>query len=395
MPHDGAGGIGSGVIIDESGIILTNNHVVAGGGDVVVRLHDGREYKAVEVKTDPKTDLAVVRIEGAEDLKVADLGDSEESQVGDWVLALGDPFGLEGTVTAGIISAKGRGIGITDRESFLQTDAAINPGNSGGPLVNLDGQVVGINTAIHSRSGGNQGVGFAIPINLAKWVSKQLIEDGVVRRAYLGVMIQPVNHQLAEQFGVKAKQGVVVSGVQDGTPAEKAGLKAGDVIVEFGGKPVNSPQQLQGLVEQTPIGSKSDLVVVRDGKRVKLNVTVRQQPDEYGLASMRRQGSQPGETESFRFERLGMDVETLTDEVAEQLGVKADHGVVITNVRSGGVADRAGLETGMVIVEAGRKPVKSAGDLEKALTDESLEKGLLLLVRTQSGSSFVVLRAEK
>ncbi|NUQ60856.1 MAG: Do family serine endopeptidase [Pirellulales bacterium] len=395
LPDDGAGGIGSGVMIDASGLILTNNHVVAGGGDIVVRLHDGREFKAVEVKTDPRTDLAVVRIEGAKDLKVAKLGDSDQAMVGDWVLALGDPFGLEGTVTAGIISAKGRGLGIADRENFIQTDAAINPGNSGGPLVNLDGEVVAINTAIHTRSGGNQGVGFAIPINLAKWVSDQLVKEGVVRRAYLGVMIQPVTHQLAEQFGVKAKEGVLVSNVQEGTPAEKAGLKPGDVIVEFAGQPVASPQQLQGVVEQTAINQKANMVVVRDGKRVTLNVTVKEQPSDYGTASMRRKQAEQDDAESSRFEKLGMEVETLTAEVAERLGVKADHGVVITGVESGSLADRAGLETGMVIVEAGRKPVKSVENLEKVITDEALQKGLLLLVRTQAGSNFVVLRGEK
>jgi serine protease Do len=395
IPRDGIAGIGSGVIIDQSGTILTNNHVVAGGGDVLVRLHDGREFKAAEVLTDPKTDLAVVRIEGAEDLKAARLGNSDEVQVGDWVLALGDPFGLEGTVTAGIISAKGRGIGIADRENFLQTDAAINPGNSGGPLANLDGEVVGINTAIHSQNGGNQGVGFAIPINLAKWVSTQLVEKGKVRRAYLGVMIQPVTYPLAQQFGVKTRQGVVVSNVQDGTPAEKAGLKPGDVIVEFGGRPVKSPQELQGMVEQTPIGEKTSLVVVRDGKRQTLPVKLEEQPSDYGVVSMGRGGSQQSEAESSRFEKLGMEVETLTEEVAEQLGVKADHGVVITRVEPASPAARAGLETGAVIVEAGRKPVKSVEDLDKVLSDESLEKGVLLLVRTPRGSSFVVIQAEK
>ncbi|NLX96116.1 MAG: Do family serine endopeptidase [Rhodopirellula sp.] len=395
IPQDRARGIGSGVIIDESGIILTNNHVVEGGGDIIVRLHDGRELKATKVKTDPKTDLAVVYIEGAKDLKAAKLGDSEQAMVGDWVLALGDPFGLEGTVTAGIISAKGRGIGITDRENFIQTDAAINPGNSGGPLVNLDGEVVGINTAIHSRSGGNQGVGFAIPINLAKWVSNQLIEKGVVRRAYLGVMIQPVTHQLAEQFGVKAKQGVVVSNVQEGTPAAKAGLEPGDVIVEFAGREVSSPQELQGVVEQTPVNKGAEMVVVRDGKRVKLGVTLEPQPEDYGLASMREKRSKDSEAEASRFEKLGLEVETLTAEVAEQLDVKADHGVVITGIESGSLADRAGLETGMVILEAARKPIKSAEDFEKAVSDESLAKGVLLLVRTETGSSFVVLRSEK
>ena len=208
MPGQGMIGAGSGVIVDPSGVILTNNHVVAGGGKVMVRLQDGREFKAVDIKTDPKTDLAVLRIEGAGTLPAARLGDSSKVEIGDWVLALGQPFGLEGTVTAGIVSAKERGIGITDREDFIQTDAAINPGNSGGPLVNLDGEVVGINTAISSNNGGYQGVGFAIPANLAKWVGGQLETAGKVQRAYLGVGIQLVTQPLAEQFKVKVHEGV-------------------------------------------------------------------------------------------------------------------------------------------------------------------------------------------
>ena len=246
MPGHGMVGAGSGVIVDPSGVILTNNHVVAGGGKVMVRLHDGREFKAVDIKTDPKTDLAVLRIKGAGPLPAARLGDSSKVEVGDWVLALGEPFGLEGTVTAGIISAKGRGLGITDREDFIQTDAAINPGNSGGPLVNLDGEVIGINTAISTSTGGYQGVGFAIPIDLAKWVGGQLVQYGKVHRAYLGVIIQPVTQPLAEQFKVKVHQGVLVTEVQPDTPAAKAGLKAGDIILEFAGKPVSSPRELQG-----------------------------------------------------------------------------------------------------------------------------------------------------
>ena len=210
MPGRGTAA-GSGVIVDPAGIILTNNHVVAGGGQVMVRLQDGREFKAVDIKTDPKTDLAILRIEGVGKLPAARLGDSGKVEVGDWVLALGQPFGLEGTVTAGIVSAKGRGIGITDREDFIQTDAAINPGNSGGPLANLDGEVIGINTAISSSSGGNQGIGFAIPSNLAKWVGGQLETAGKVHRAYLGVAIQPVTQSLAQQFKGKVGEGVLVT----------------------------------------------------------------------------------------------------------------------------------------------------------------------------------------
>ncbi|MFG0335044.1 MAG: trypsin-like peptidase domain-containing protein, partial [Maioricimonas sp. JB049] len=211
-------GTGSGVIIDSSGIVLTNNHVVEGGGKVTVQLHDGREFEAVEVHTDPKTDLAVVKIEGAGSLPAATLGDSDAMEIGDWVLAVGAPFGLRGTVTAGIISAKARGIGITEREEFLQTDAAINPGNSGGPLVNLEGQIVGINTAISTASGGYDGVGFAIPVNLAKWVSTQLVKDGTVQRAFLGVSIQEVTAELADQLELDGVAGAAVTEIHPDTP---------------------------------------------------------------------------------------------------------------------------------------------------------------------------------
>ena len=267
MPHGEMGGVGSGVIIDPSGIILTNNHVSRAAARSSSACTTAGSSTATDIKTDPKTDLAIVRIKGAGTLAAAKLGNSDEVQVGDWVLALGDPFGLEGTVTAGIISAKGRGLGITPRENFIQTDAAINPGNSGGPLVNLDGEVVGINTAIASQTGGNQGVGFAVSSNLAKWVSQQLIATGTVKRAYLGVAIQPVSHELAKQFGVKPSRASVVADVQPNTPAAAAGVKPGDVIVEFAGKPVGNPQELQQAVEQAPIGSKQSLAVMRDGKR--------------------------------------------------------------------------------------------------------------------------------
>ena len=300
MPGGRGVSTGSGVIIDPAGIILTNTHVVEGNGKVVVRLADGREFDAKEVKTDPKSDLAIVRIKDGGALKAAKLGDSDVMDVGDWVLALGQPFGLEGTVTAGIISAKGRGLGLTTRENFLQTDAAINPGNSGGPLVNLEGEVIGINTAISTQSGGYQGVGFAIPANLAKWVSHQLIESGKVRRAYLGVSIQPVTQQLASQFGVAVHQGAVISEVPQGTPAAKAGVKAGDIVVEFAGKKVSSPQELQGLVEEAGIGNQQSMIVIRDGKRVTLQIVPSEQPSNYGLARApsRRRAARPNQRAS-------------------------------------------------------------------------------------------------
>ena len=268
MPRQGTTSFGSGVIVDPSGIVLTNNHVVAGGGDITVALPDGREFKAVDIKTDPKSDLAVLRLKGASNLPAARLGNSDQLEVGDWVVALGQPFNLPGTVTAGIISAKGRNLGNGARQDLLQTDAAINPGNSGGPLVNLDGEVIGINVAIESRSGGNEGIGFTIPINLAKWVGGQLMTAGKVQRAYLGVKLQPVTQSLAEQFNVKVNQGVLVAQVFPDTPAAKAGLKPGDVIVGFAGKPVSSPQELQGFVEMVkPVPPNRWRLFVREDRR--------------------------------------------------------------------------------------------------------------------------------
>jgi serine protease Do len=393
MPRHGVMGAGSGVIVDPSGVILTNNHVVEGGGKIMVRLQDGREFKAVDIKTDPKTDLAILHIEGAGTLPAVKLGDSDETQVGDWVLALGQPFGLEGTVTAGIVSAKGRGLGISNREDFIQTDAAINPGNSGGPLVNLDGEVIGINTAITTNSGSYQGVGFAIPIDIAKWVGKQLVEYGTVRRAYLGVIIQPVTQPLADQFHVKVHQGVLVTEVRPDSPAAKAGLKPGDIVLKFAGKAVSGPRELQSLVEQTKIGNTEPLMLLRDGKQIALNVTSAELPSETSLAS----GSpamEPNKGETSRFDKLGIQAENLTPKIAEQLGVSADHGVVITDVRSGSPADLAGLSTGMIIVEANRQPIKTIEDFRSALGQKPLEKGVLLLLRTPEGSRYVAIQTE-
>lgn len=381
-------GMGSGVVIDASGIILTNNHVVAGDGDVTVRLYDGREFKAANVWTDPKTDVAVVKID-ATDLVAATLGDSDTVSVGDWVLALGQPFGLESTVTAGIISAKHRGIGITARESFLQTDAAINPGNSGGPLVNLDGDVIGINTAISSRGGGNDGVGFAIPISLAKWVGDQLANGGAVHRAYLGVGIQPVTATLAEQFKVKPREGVAVTDVFPNTPAAKAGLQSGDVVVEYAGVAVSSPNELQLLVERSELGRPHMLTVVRDGKRVDLRFTPEEQPNDFGSVAQSDESS-PAQPESSQLEKLGLEVSVLDATVAEQLGMKGVEGVVITHVRSGGPADRAGLSSGMAITHVNRHPVTSLDEFTKAVKNAEPGNGLLFLVRSQEGSRFVV-----
>jgi len=383
-------GIGSGVIIDSSGIILTNNHVVAGGGEVIVRTQDGREFVATDVWTDPKTDVAVVKIDNATDLVAAVMGDSDQVEIGDWVLALGQPFGLESTVTAGIISAKHRGIGITDRENFLQTDAAINPGNSGGPLVNLRGEIVGINTAIHSRSGGNEGIGFAVPSNLADWVSDQLLDGGTVKRAYLGVGIQPVTQDLAKQLSVKPRGGVVVTDVFEGTPAAKAGLQSGDVIVRFNDQSVSTPQALQLIVERAMIGKEQTIEVMRDGKSVKLTFVAEEQTTDFASA-----GKKDSPSEGKRLENLGMEIAPVDADVAKQLGVEGDAGVVITMVNDGTPADKAGLKPGMLITQVDRQPVDSVEAFETAIkrNREQEKDGVLLLVRTETGSRFVVIKS--
>ncbi len=380
-------GMGSGVIIDSSGIIMTNNHVVQGGGKITVRLHDGREFPAVEVKTDPKTDIAIVRIECKEPLKAAKLSDSDAVQIGDWVLAVGAPFGLRETVTAGIISAKSRGIGINEREDFLQTDAAINPGNSGGPLVNVKGEVVGINTAISSRSGGNEGIGFAVPANVAKWVSAQLINKGTVHRAYLGVGIQPVTSELSKQFGLTAVTGAVITDVKGDSAAAKAGLEAGDVIVEFDKQPVAGPRELQNLVERAATDQKHDVTVMRNGEKKQLAVNLQAQAEKQTSAL-----SKGGAASDSLMERYGLEASDLTKDVAKQLGLEGQQGVVITGVKPGSAAFQAGFREGMLITRVGQMPVKSMEEFLSLVKAAKTNEGLLLLVRTQQGSQFLVLK---
>ena len=381
---------GSGVIVDSSGVVLTNNHVVSGKGTITVRLQDGREFKAVEIKRDPKSDIAVLKLKDAKNLPTAKLGNSDPVEVGDWVVALGQPFGLPNTVTAGIISAKGRSLPNGLRQDFLQTDAAINPGNSGGPLVNLDGEVIGINTAIQSNTGAYQGVGFAIPINLAKWVGGQLITKGKVHRTYLGVAIQPVDASLANQFGVKVNEGVLISQVYPKTPAADAGLKDGDIIVRFAGKSVSTPQELQGAVEMAPPGTKQKIEILRDGRPMTLTVKADEMPEDFGNKTESGESDEEN-AEPSRFEKLGIEIEELTPALAEQLNVKADQGVAISDVRGGSPAAMAGLATGMVITQVNNRPVKTVAEFRKALESKPLSKGALFLVRSAQGSRFIVI----
>ncbi|MGC4005307.1 MAG: trypsin-like peptidase domain-containing protein [Pirellulales bacterium] len=282
MPRGGAqgrvpqkDGVGSGVIISTDGVVLTNNHVVADADEVTVLLADGREFVATDIKTDPDSDLAVLRLKDAKDLVAAPIGDSDQLEIGDWVIAIGNPFELESTVSAGIISGKGRELGMIRRAKFLQTDAAINPGNSGGPLLNLDGEIVGINTAIASNTGSFNGIGFAIPANHAKWVAAQLTGKGVVERGYLGVGVSQLTPDLARKWNVRPNQGVVVGEVKEGTPAADAGIQEGDVILSVNGHVVATPRDLQEQVERLPFNAKQSIAVLRDGKTMTIGTMIK------------------------------------------------------------------------------------------------------------------------
>ncbi len=387
-------GMGSGVIIDPSGVILTNHHVIDGVDQVTVELNDHRRFKVIEIKFDEKTDLAVLRIKADGKLPAAKLGDSAQLAIGDWVIAVGNPFQLGQTVSAGIISATGRSLRQGQWTNYLQTDAAINPGNSGGPLVNLAGEVVGINTAIASRSGGYQGIGFSIPSNTAKWVVSQLLDGGKVQRAYLGVSIKEPDADLARKFGLKLGQGVLVSEVFADSPAAAAGFKVGDVVVSFAGQPTNGSRRLQSIVERCPMGSTQAVTVIRDGKKQTLSVVVKPLPDDLGRIGRRGRGKQErDEMESFGNKMLGVEFSNLTAKIAQQLGHEGTEGVVITQIDPAGIAAQAGLRAGAIILQVDRKLVKNAEQFEAAMKNASLKEGVLLLVRIGGGQRYIVLQS--
>lgn len=379
-------GLGTGVIMSEEGYIVTNNHVVAGADEVKVTLSDKRQFTAEIVGTDKPTDLAVLKIT-AENLKPARWGSSSELEVGDWVLAVGSPFGLEQTVTAGIVSAKGRAnVGITDYEDFIQTDAAINPGNSGGPLLNLRGEVIGINTAIASRSGGNMGVGFAIPSDMASSVMNKLVDNGEVERGYLGALIQDLNEDLAASFGYDGKDGVLIGDVVGDGPADKAGLKAGDIVVELDGKRMSSSNQLRNTVAATPAGTTSKLRIYRDGKEQVLTVEIGQ------LEASARFAGRDGASDSD----LGITVQTLTSETARQLGYDDDaKGVVVTEVERGSAAASAGIQPRDVIVSVSGNEVTDAAGFRKAIEASDLERGIRMQVLSDGVRRFVFIKSNR
>ncbi len=387
LPRAPQQGMGSGIIIDASGVILTNNHVLRGGEKVTVRLHDGREFEAQAVKTDPRTDLAILRIDAGGPLPYAQLGNSDLMEIGDWVIAIGAPFRLQESVTAGIISGKSRVVGINQREEYLQTDAAINPGNSGGPLVNLACEVVGINTAISSTNGGYQGIGFAVPSNLARWVADQLHQHGEVKRAYLGVVIEETSSQRSKQLGLDRVEGVLVTELLRDGPAAKAGVEVGDVILDFAGKPVAQPSELQGLVERCDIGSQQKLTVLHNGERRPLVVEVAELPSRL---PMRSEGERLSPT-GVELDELGFTAVDLDENRARELGYEGIRGVLVERVERGSLADRAGIVAGSVITRIGQTPVESVEAFRDELRKHSLRDGLVLTLRTPEGSKILFL----
>ncbi|MGD8394393.1 MAG: Do family serine endopeptidase [Candidatus Eiseniibacteriota bacterium] len=371
--------LGSGVVVSEDGYILTNNHVVDGASKLTVVLEDGSKHEARVVGTDPPSDLAVIQVD-AEDLHPARLGDSEAIKVGQWVIAVGNPYQLLHTVTAGIISARGRSsIGLADYEDFIQTDASINPGNSGGALANLDGEVIGINTAISSPSGGNVGIGFAIPISMAHGIMEQLVENGSVSRGYLGLMPQDIDPALASALGLDTTRGVLVGDVPDEGPAAEAGMRRGDVILTYDGKTVDNSVHLRQLVADTAPGTTVTVGILRDGKEREIDIAVGHRPDEGQAATPHAAGS------SGTREQLGLDLQTLTEDLARQLGVDLHQGALVTGTRPGGPADEAGVRRGDVIEELDRQPVTSAADFDRIAA--KLEPGQEVAVLIHRGQS--------
>lgn len=361
-------GQGTGFIISNDGYVLTNNHVVGGADKIIVTLDDGRELEATIVGADKRSDVAVIKLD-AKELPFLRLGNSDTLKVGEWVIAAGNPFGLSQTITAGIVSAKGRNsVGLADYENFIQTDAAINPGNSGGPLINLDGEVVGINTAIYSRSGGYMGIGFAIPINMAVQIKNQLIEHGSVSRGYLGVVIQNITPDIAAGFGLELKEGVLISTIQEDGPADQAGLKRGDVIVALNGEKISEVASFRNKVALIAPETEVVLTVIREDKSSKMRVRLGALPGDKAVAKKH-------ERDSFGFEVQ-----------------QSERGVVITKVRPGSKAARAGLRSGLFILEAQRREVNSVKDLKKIIAAHKKDEPLILLVSDGRGAQYVVLR---
>lgn len=374
--------LGSGFIIDKDGHILTNNHVVEKASSIRVKLTDGKEYEAKVIGKDPKTDIALIKINAKNSLPVATIGDSDKLEVGDWVLAIGNPFGLERTVTCGIVSAKGRVIGQGPYDDFIQTDASINPGNSGGPLFNLRGEVVGINTAIVS---GGQGIGFAIPVNAAKMLLPQLKSKGRVVRGWLGVVIQKVTPELAKSFGIKESEGALVSDVVEDSPASRSDIRRGDVIVSFDGHIIKEMDQLPRMVAATEIGRKVKIGLVRDGKHHEIDVVVGELKDEKKEAT---------ESAPEVEKNLGLIVQNISPDIARHLSLKDRRGVIVTDIQPGSPAEEADLRAGDIIKEINKKAVRNIDDFKEVMRKVNARDGVVMLVKRENVSFYAVIREQ-
>ncbi len=368
--------LGSGFFVSPDGYVLTNSHVVEGADEIIVRTSDRREFVATLVGTDKRSDIALLKVDG-EGLPVVEIGSSQDLQVGEWVLAIGSPFGFESSATAGIVSAKGRSLPSENYVPFIQTDVAINPGNSGGPLFNLAGEVIGVNSQIYSRTGGFMGLSFAIPIDVAMDVVNQLKTKGRVTRGWLGVLIQDVTRELAETFGMSQPRGALVAQVLPDSPAAAAGLRAGDVILRFNGRDVLTSSALPPLVGATAVGAKSSLQVLRDGKKLDLTVRIEELPDDDQLAGV------PSRPDQAAANRIGLVVRDLTDEQRKLMGVEAG-GVLVESVDAG-PADEAGLRAGDLILMFGNRTVSSVAGFNQAL--EGVDPGRPVAVLVQRGDS--------
>jgi serine protease Do len=373
--------LGSGFVINPSGYVVTNNHVVDDATEIRVKLSDGREFEARVVGRDAKTDVALLTIP-ASGLPVIPLGDSAALQVGEPVMAIGNPFGLEQTVTTGIISATGRVIGAGPYDDFIQTDASVNPGNSGGPLINVRGQAIGINAAIFTADGGSNGIGFAIPISLARSVITQLAATGHVMRGWLGVTIQPLTPELAKSLRAPDTAGALVATVVNDSPAMKAGVRPGDIIVEYGGRPVGRPDALPRAVAETPIGRESAITVLRDGKRQVVTAKIEELPEQPRPVAATAAPEKPAR---------GLAVQSLTPQIGRQLGLSDRAGVLVRRVEDGSPAAEAGLQVGDVIVEVDHRPVKTVEGLTRALRTHASGTPVLLLLHREGDSLFVAL----
>lgn len=385
-------GLGTGVVIDTNGHIVTNNHVIGDANDVIVRIHgDKKEYKAEVVGSDPRSDLAVIKVRGAPQLVPAKFGDSEKLRIGEWVIAAGNPFGLQNSITAGIVSAKGRSLSNTGQyEDFIQTDAAINPGNSGGPLVNLYGEVIGINTAIFSRSGGYMGIGFAIPSNMAKSVSSSLMTKGKVVRGWLGVAIQNLTEEMSSSFGFPGTEGALVGQVQPSSPSDKAGMLQGDIVVSFNGEKIKDVNHLRNIVADTTPGTAVPVIVYREGKQQRLTVTIEE------LSQKEAENGGGESDEGSVVSTLGITIVNLTPDIARRLGSKRRSGAVVVSVQPNSIADDAGLLSRDIIVSVNGKEITSAKQFAEAVTEESVNngRGVRLVVESRGMERFIIMKAK-